>query len=200
MHPVGHGDPPPREHPCTPKNAVVKGHSGVRGLHREAQIGVHSRLRWNTRRAGRNERSREQRRDTPRLHRAHASKERFWKTLERMRWKRKSAAPHGHRAFALSRLRVCAFSSGREDLNLRPPGPEPGALPGCATPREARFIPRHAVQVKDNPLPQPDAERLKNLRESCPSLPLPQPTTSCAWCVPRRRIRARRWRWCRRGH
>src|SRR5258708_39069646 len=27
--------------------------------------------------------------------------------------------------------------SGREDLNLRPPGPEPGALPGCATPRPA---------------------------------------------------------------
>ncbi len=26
--------------------------------------------------------------------------------------------------------------SGREDLNLRPPGPQPGALPGCATPRE----------------------------------------------------------------
>ena len=26
--------------------------------------------------------------------------------------------------------------SGREDLNLRPPGPEPGALPGCATPRQ----------------------------------------------------------------
>ena len=25
--------------------------------------------------------------------------------------------------------------SGREDLNLRPPGPEPGALPDCATPR-----------------------------------------------------------------
>ena len=25
--------------------------------------------------------------------------------------------------------------SGREDLNLRLPGPEPGALPGCATPR-----------------------------------------------------------------
>ena len=25
--------------------------------------------------------------------------------------------------------------SGREDLNLRPPGPQPGALPGCATPR-----------------------------------------------------------------
>src|SRR5262245_2458337 len=27
------------------------------------------------------------------------------------------------------------YWSGREDLNLRPPGPEPGALPGCATPR-----------------------------------------------------------------
>ena len=25
--------------------------------------------------------------------------------------------------------------SGREDLNLRPPAPEAGALPGCATPR-----------------------------------------------------------------
>src|SRR6185369_3984975 len=29
--------------------------------------------------------------------------------------------------------------SGREDLNLRPPGPEPGALPGCATPRLSRL-------------------------------------------------------------
>ena len=25
--------------------------------------------------------------------------------------------------------------SGREDSNLRPPGPKPGALPDCATPR-----------------------------------------------------------------
>ena len=25
--------------------------------------------------------------------------------------------------------------SGRQDSNLRPPGPKPGALPGCATPR-----------------------------------------------------------------
>ncbi len=28
-----------------------------------------------------------------------------------------------------------AFLSGRQDLNLRPPGPQPGALPDCATPR-----------------------------------------------------------------
>ena len=26
--------------------------------------------------------------------------------------------------------------SGRKDSNLRPPGPKPGALPGCATPRK----------------------------------------------------------------
>src|SRR6185436_3121682 len=26
--------------------------------------------------------------------------------------------------------------SGRQDLNLRPPAPQAGALPGCATPRE----------------------------------------------------------------
>jgi hypothetical protein len=33
--------------------------------------------------------------------------------------------------------------SGREDLNLRPPAPKAGALPGCATPRPrpARSIP-----------------------------------------------------------
>src|SRR5215470_10432203 len=27
--------------------------------------------------------------------------------------------------------------SGREDLNLRPPAPKAGALPGCATPRHS---------------------------------------------------------------
>ena len=27
------------------------------------------------------------------------------------------------------------YWSGREDLNLRPPEPHSGALPGCATPR-----------------------------------------------------------------
>src|SRR5262249_21176283 len=30
--------------------------------------------------------------------------------------------------------------SGRVDLNHRPLGPEPSALPGCATPRGGRFI------------------------------------------------------------
>ena len=31
--------------------------------------------------------------------------------------------------------------SGREDLNLRPPAPKAGALPGCATPRLLRLEP-----------------------------------------------------------
>ena len=30
---------------------------------------------------------------------------------------------------------VIVKKSGRQDSNLRPPGPKPGALPGCATPR-----------------------------------------------------------------
>ena len=30
--------------------------------------------------------------------------------------------------------------SGREDLNLRLPRPERGALPGCATPRSVHFL------------------------------------------------------------
>ena len=30
---------------------------------------------------------------------------------------------------------LSARKSGRQDSNLRPPGPKPGALPGCATPR-----------------------------------------------------------------
>ena len=33
------------------------------------------------------------------------------------------------------RLSGAFVASGRQDLNLRPPGPQPGALPDCATPR-----------------------------------------------------------------
>ena len=40
------------------------------------------------------------------------------------------------RATAVARVGRKEEKSGREDLNLRPPGPQPGALPGCATPRE----------------------------------------------------------------
>jgi hypothetical protein len=45
-------------------------------------------------------------------------------------------APVFSRVFPL--VPACARTtnvSGRQDLNLRPPGPQPGALPDCATPR-----------------------------------------------------------------
>ena len=34
-------------------------------------------------------------------------------------------------------MSILLFLSGRQDSNLRPPGPKPGALPDCATPRFA---------------------------------------------------------------
>jgi hypothetical protein len=40
----------------------------------------------------------------------------------------------------LERLYADLRLSGREDLNLRPFGPEPNALPGCATPRGERTL------------------------------------------------------------
>src|ERR1700693_5080712 len=45
-----------------------------------------------------------------------------------------SRQSHGH-ADAAPR----AVWSGRQDLNLRPPEPHSGALPGCATPRRAAY-------------------------------------------------------------
>jgi hypothetical protein len=38
--------------------------------------------------------------------------------------------------------------SGREDLNLRPPQPHCGALPGCATPRRIPTVPYRQTRVK----------------------------------------------------
>src|SRR5690348_13514358 len=40
----------------------------------------------------------------------------------------------------LARARRVSSGSGREDLNLRLHGPEPCALPGCATPRDAVLL------------------------------------------------------------
>ena len=36
----------------------------------------------------------------------------------------------------------CPIKSGRQDSNLRPPDPQPGALPGCATSRK-----KYKIQV-----------------------------------------------------
>jgi hypothetical protein len=55
-------------------------------------------------------------------------------------------SPHQHPTRTLS---------GRQDLNLRPPGPQPGALPDCATPRGAhRFYgqsPRGTSPTRSGP-------------------------------------------------
>ena len=53
--------------------------------------------------------------------------------------------PGGHFSEALPerqkpRLSGAFVASGRQDLNLRPPGPQPGALPDCATPRGQAMI------------------------------------------------------------
>src|SRR5579884_2290893 len=37
---------------------------------------------------------------------------------------------------------LAVVRSGRQDLNLRPPGPQPGALPDCATPRGGAILRR----------------------------------------------------------
>src|SRR5271157_363699 len=39
--------------------------------------------------------------------------------------------------------------SGREDLNLRPPAPKAGALPGCATPRLFCFTDSKPLQTTE---------------------------------------------------
>jgi site-specific DNA recombinase len=49
--------------------------------------------------------------------------------------------------------------SGREDLNLRPPAPKAGALPGCATPRQEKlfrfYISRELTRVNANQISLP---------------------------------------------
>src|SRR6202020_2399593 len=76
--------------------------------------------------------------------------------------------------------------SGRQDLNLRPPGPQPGALPDCATPRgktkratgiepaleawKASVQPQHFARTPTAILP---AGRRRYLRPSPPPRPGP---------------------------
>ena len=52
--------------------------------------------------------------------------------------------------------------SGREDSNLRPPGPEPGALPDCATPRN--FVALKMSNEWRSPFPQTFGMRLQGSR------------------------------------
>jgi hypothetical protein len=54
------------------------------------------------------------------------------------------------------RLSGAFVISGRQDLNLRPPGPQPGALPDCATPRGQAII-----TAARGPRPRPRADAVK---------------------------------------
>src|ERR1700736_1227902 len=51
--------------------------------------------------------------------------------------------------------------SGRQDLNLRPPEPHLGALPGCATPRRGAYC---------MPPPYPPPQAGEGKRSACPPL------------------------------
>src|SRR5689334_7410846 len=42
--------------------------------------------------------------------------------------------------------------SGRDDLNVRPPAPKAGALPGCATPRYVKQFILHRRGLKSTPI------------------------------------------------
>ena len=87
------------------------------------------------------------------------------------------AEPADRRSFRLANSAQRGFPlSGRQDLNLRPPGPQPGALPDCATPRgDAR------------PSGRPDSNRLLEAWKA-PVQPLtPRPQ---AWTPPSRVARS----------
>jgi hypothetical protein len=59
------------------------------------------------------------------------------------------------------RVPGCARSpnvSGRQDLNLRPPGPQPGALPDCATPRDPPDSTGNALARAQAPVVPPACE------------------------------------------
>ncbi len=78
-----------------------------------------------------------------------------------------------------------AFLSGRQDSNLRPPGPQPGALPDCATPRGCcvRSLARGWLQAGDG-----NRTRPRSLEGFCATTTLrPQALaddtdhTACSW-------------------
>ena len=50
---------------------------------------------------------------------------------------KRNTSASGARRHSTKKARISGpfLVSGRQDLNLRPPGPQPGALPDCATPR-----------------------------------------------------------------
>jgi hypothetical protein len=61
-------------------------------------------------------------------------------------------------------IRRLFVESGRQDLNLRPPGPQPGALPDCATPRGRSILGASTLQRPQHPQPGQRARRDDKVR------------------------------------
>ena len=84
---------------------------------------------------------------------------------------------------------ACFKWSGREDLNLRPPEPHSGALPGCATPREMLFdaAPRLVAARRIIPEWRGDENRRQSIQRfstaSTSSNSLQTCRISCLTCV-----------------
>src|SRR5687767_15609904 len=69
--------------------------------------------------------------------------------------------------------------SGREDLNLRPPAPHAGTLPGCATPRRDRSI--------ADALLRPSAERVEDVLDLLAQRGVVHPALALRRLLPARR-------------
>ena len=70
--------------------------------------------------------------------------------------------PQGMRSPQRHSVQLIDFKwSGREDSNLRPPGPEPGALPGSATPRTCVWMNVHGRKAPGRFLSKRPANYLK---------------------------------------
>src|SRR6185503_18179076 len=72
--------------------------------------------------------------------------------------------------------------SGRRDSNPRPPGPKPGALPDCATPRKTR-------RAKEKLLGRPSQQNL-NERPEGPA-PMGDPMLGALWRLPEGHLQLR---------
>ncbi len=58
--------------------------------------------------------------------------------------------PPGSKSALVTLYNLLIYWSGREDLNLRPPEPHSGALPGCATPRFVCLVVALCFQNRQN--------------------------------------------------
>jgi hypothetical protein len=99
------------------------------------------------------------------------------------------------RVFA--RVRLCsrnAKESGRQDLNLRPPGPQPGALPDCATPRDASILGASAGHAVHCTWEHMFVSLPENVTRRCGRCGEQKPAHDFAW---RRRARGQRDNYCR---